>query len=646
MKFLKNNRILIFLLLLINQNSFSQFSLQYIKNKEKFPNESSVILNKEIILIVDVRKNELEIKQKIVEERLFLDQSAKYNSKESLKYSHFYALEDIEASSFVFNEKKGKYKELRVDDFKEKDELTDVFYDDTKSINFFYSNLIQGGKIRLSFTKIIKNPRFLLPFYFGDSSPIINTKVTVIVDKNVDIDFIKNNFLDEKLSYSKKEKRNEIIHKWELLGSKKYEYEKQSPSFIKVIPHIIPIIKSYNYKGDKQLILSNVDDLYEWYYSMIQNTNKVEPIKELKNLVLEITKNKKTELEKVKTIYYWVQQNIKYVAFEYALGGFIPREANEVFNKKYGDCKDNSSILQVMLQIIGVKGYITWIGTNDIPYNYKEVPSPLADNHMILTYENEGNTYFLDATGRYNDLSFPTPFIQGKEALISKGKNSFVIKKVPIVTSKENAIIDTTYINIKGNIIEGRSKLLLQGYYKSNYFNYLENKKNDEEVIKFYNKQLQKGNNSFLISNLKEENKFTYDKDFKLSFDFKVKDYVKNFDNEIYVNLNLNKDLLFYKLKENRKNAVEYEFKPLLSYQTTLAIPQGYKVDYLPKNIEVKNRFFEFSLKYKNFNNQINYSQKLEVYFINLSLKEQKELNKKIEEMERHYKEFIIFKKV
>ncbi|WP_233487162.1 transglutaminase-like domain-containing protein [Tenacibaculum sp. E3R01] len=645
MKFQKNKIILILLVLLINQYSFSQFSADYKKYKEIYPKESSVILNKEVVLIVDVKKSNLVIKQKVLEERLFLNESAKYNSKESLKYSHFYGLEDIEASSFLFNKKKNKYKEIKVKDFKEKDELTDVFYDDTKSINFIYSNLLKGGKSKLSYTKTIKNPRFLLPFYFGDSDPIINNKITVIVNKDIDIDFVKNNFLSEKLNYSKSEKRNKIIHKWELLNSKGYEYEQKSPSFRKIIPHIIPIIKSFNHKGEKKSILNNVNDLYSWYYSMIENTNKIKPNKELENLVFEITKNKKTELEKVKAIYYWVQQNIKYVAFEYALGGFIPREANDVFNKKFGDCKDNSSILQVMLQIIGVKGYITWIGTNEIPYTYKKVPSPLADNHMILTYEFNENTYFLDATGRYNDLSLPTSFIQGKEALISKGKNEFVIKKVPIISSKTNAIIDTTHININGNVINGTSKFLLKGYYKTNYFNYLERKKNNEEVTSFYNRQLQKGNNSFLISNLKEENKFTYDKNFKLSFDFKVKDYVKNFENEIYVNLNLNKDLLFYKLEDDRKNAVEYEFKPLLSYQTFLKIPHGYKIDYLPENIEVKNSFFKFSINYQKEKDQINYTQELEVFFINLSLKEQKELNKKIEEIEKHYKEFIILKK-
>ena len=104
---------------------------------------------------------------------------------------------------------------------------------------------------------------------------------------------------------------------------------------------------------------------------MVENVN-VEPAnKELVSLVAKITADKKTDLEKVKAIYYWTQKNIKYIAFEYALGGFIPRESNEVFRKKYGDCKDNSSMLYRMLEIAGVKGHLTWIGTRSIPYTYE-----------------------------------------------------------------------------------------------------------------------------------------------------------------------------------------------------------------------------------------------------------------------------------
>jgi len=297
----------------------------------------------------------------------------------------------------------------------------------------------------------------------------------------------------------------------------KYEFEEDSPNYKNTLPHIIPIITSYKVNGKTQTVLGEVSDLYNWYYSLVKNVNRDAPSKELVSLVNKLTLNKKNDLEKVKAMYYWTQKNIKYIAFEYALGGFIPRESNDVFRKKYGDCKDNSSILFKMLEIAGIKGNLTWIGTRSIPYTYKEVPTPIVDNHMILSYENKGKTYFLDATGRYVKFGMPTSFIQGKEALVSYG-STFKIKKVPVIQSKENAIIDTTFIKLVDNNVLGRSKTTISGYPKSDYFHDLEDVNTHTKLKDFYNKKLIKGNNKFLISDIKETNEYNYDADFFVNY--------------------------------------------------------------------------------------------------------------------------------
>lgn len=643
MNLVKNS--LIVCLLFIAQNSFSQFSEEYYEYKNKYDKSHLVVLNKEIVLNIRNKKGNLEIDKTFLEEKMFLDESAKYKSKGSVVYSHFYEVSDIEASSYIFNTKRNKYDEIKVEDFKEKDEMTNFFHDDTKSINFIYPNLSNGGKSKLSYSEKIKNPRFLSPFYFGDSDPIINNKISVIIDKGVVVDFKKMNFTDEDLKYTKTEKGGRTIHTWQLINKDQYDYEANSPSYKKILPHIIPIIKSYSYKGEEKPLLNDVSDLYNWYYSIIKDTNKKEADESLKKQVEALTKDKTTELEKVKSIYYWVQQNIKYIAFEYALGGFIPREANDVFNKKYGDCKDNSSILQEMLEIANIEGNITWIGTRSIPYTYQEIPTPIVDNHMILSYENNGKTYFLDATGRYNDLGIPTSFIQGKEALIAKGDNKFVVKKVPVMDHTVSSITDNTSMFIEDDRVIGNSNVTLKGYYKGNYFNYLEDKKTKEEINSFYNKQLSKGNNSFLIEDLEEINKFSYDKDFSLKYKFSIKNYAKSIEDEVYVNLNLSKPLSYYKKEKDRKNGVEYKFQTSLYSNISLKLPEGYVVKYLPKNVSFKNELFSFKIAYVKEAEHIKYHQTLEAYFIDLTIEQQKELNTQIKKLEKNYKEIIVLKK-
>ncbi|TXD53394.1 MULTISPECIES: DUF3857 domain-containing protein [unclassified Polaribacter] len=621
----------------------AQYSQDFNTYSTLYPESTKVRLQQEMVITITADKGEISIKQEILEEDLFLNESATYNSKNSLNFSSFFELDKIEASSYSYEN--DTYVETAVEKFTEKDELDESFYDDSTTLSFIYSNLKKGSKAKLKYSQIIKNPRFLSPFYFGDYFPVIKNKITIIADKDITLNFKEFNIKEGAIKFTKEEKRKSIIYIWEANNKDKYEFEVGSPSYKTFLPHIVPIITSYKVKKETKKVLGEVSDLYNWYYSLVENINTESPDAELIALVKEITADKKTELEKVKAIYYWTQKNIKYIAFEYALGGFIPRESNDVFKKKYGDCKDNSSILYSMLKIAGIKGNLTWIGTRSIPYTYEEVPTPVVDNHMILSYENEGQTYYLDATGRYIKFGLPTSFIQGKEALVSYGKD-FKIKKVPVVAAKENALIDSTTIKIKNGIIAGSSKTAISGYLKIDYFNALENDDTETKLKQFYNNTFSKGNNKFLIKSFQETNKYDYDKDFIVAYSFEIDNYAKKLGDEIYINLNLNKDLSSFKTDKKRKTAIEYEYKRQYNYTTTLEIPEGYKVDYIPESVSFSTKLLTSKISYVLAKNHMVYTHTITLDFLVLSLEEQQTVNAEIKKIEKNYKEIVVLKKI
>ncbi|WP_226789215.1 DUF3857 domain-containing protein [Polaribacter reichenbachii] len=620
----------------------AQFSEEFNTYSKLYPENSRVRLLKETVISITQENDELIILEQNKEEDLYLNESATYNSKSSVSSSFFFELNEINAFSYTFEN--GKYVESKVDKFTEKDELNDSFYDDSKTLSFIYPKLKKGSKSVLEYSQNIKNPRFLSPFFFGDYFPIIKTKVTIIADKGIELSFKEFNTSKVNIAFTKEEKRKKTIYTWVLENQDEFEYEPNTPSYTTILPHIVPIINSYKVKKETKKLLGEVSDLYNWYYSLVENVNKEAPDPALVNIVNTITKDKKTDLEKVKAIYYWAQKNIKYIAFEYALGGFIPRESNEVFRKKYGDCKDNSSILFKMLEIAGIKGNLTWIGTRSIPYTYQEVPTPVVDNHMILSYEENGKTYYLDATGRYIKFGLPSSFIQGKEALVSFG-NEFKVKTVPVVDAKENAIIDSTTIYIKDNVLVGNSITHITGYPKINYFNSLENINSESKLKGFYNARFIKGNNKFLINNLEEINKYDYDEDFIINYDFEIKNYFKKLGDEIYINLNLNKDISDLKADKKREYAIEYDFKRYQSYVTQFNIPEGYIVDYIPENVSFSDDLITCTISYELKENVVFYKQDIELNFLVLTKEQQTELNKLIKKIEKQYKEIIVLKK-
>ena len=629
-------------LLFTTLNLNAQYSKEFLKYSKAYPESSRVRLQQNIEIRIEENNGQILISQNVLEEDLFLNESATYNSKNRLSFSSFFELDKIEASSFNFSN--GKYSETVVTNFVEKDELDDSFYDDTKTLNFIYPNLKKGSKTKLEYTQIVKNPRFLSTFYLADYFPIINNNIKIIADNSIGLDFKEFHTEKVDVSFSKKKKRKTTEYIWQISNTKDYDFENDAPSFKTFLPHIIPLITSIKLKNKTIPILGEVKDLYNWYYSLVKDINKDEPNPELVALVNQLTKDKKNDLEKVKAIYYWTQKNIKYIAFEYALGGFIPRESNDVFRKKYGDCKDNSSILYRMLEIAGLNGNLTWIGTRSIPYTYKEVPTPVVDNHMILTYSFDNKTYFLDATGRFIKMGLPTSFIQGKEALVSY-KDKFKIIKVPIVDAKENLVVDENEIQLKDGQIVGNSKTKMIGYPKIDIYNRLENLNSKIKTKEFYNVNLKKGNNKFLITDFNENNKYDYDKEFIIEYNFKIDNYAKQLGNEIYVNLNLNPYASDYKVKKNRKRPIEYDYKRVFENRTTLLIPNGFEVDYIPESKAFKDDLLQCAITYKIVGNSIIYHQIVTQDYLVLNLAQQKLVNETIKKIEKYYKEIIVLKK-
>jgi hypothetical protein len=609
-------------LVLLPKNALAQYTKEFDLIKNKYPDSKIVRLLEDVKISVQFKDGELEVKQSFIEEDLYLDESAIYGSKRNIKFSSFFELESVEASSYEY--KDGKYKTHKVEEFLEKDEMEDSFHDDSKSLNFIYPNLSTGSKTKLEYTEVVKNPRFLSPIYFGDFYPIKQKRVTLVADKDIQFRFQEFNTEDYKIDFTKEEKRGNIIYTWEILDVDKHKYENNVPSYSNVLPHIIPIITSYKSNNQNVNLLHDVSGLYEWYYSMVKNINLSEPDPNLVSLVNELTKDKTTDLEKARAIYYWTQKNIKYIAFEYALGGFIPREANDVYKKKYGDCKDNSSILYEMLKIAGLEGNLTWIGTRSISYSYNDVPTPIVDNHMILSIEIDGKTYFLDATGRYLPIEMPSSFIQGKEALISNGEAKYEIKDVPIVDAKSNTFKEVTTLRLEDTKLVGATKAEISGYYKIDFFNQLEDANTPAKIKEYYNYKMQKGNNKFLIDAVSETNKYDYDNDLIIDYTFNINDFAKILGDEIYINLNLRQDETDFKFEDDRENDIEVTYKSYYDYHTTLEIPVGYEVDYLPKDFSVSNEFMNSIITYETVDNTIVYKHQLEMNFLTLNPEQQK----------------------
>jgi transglutaminase-like putative cysteine protease len=629
--------------ILFGANCIAQSTPDYKILKAKYPIEGAVYLNITQELNIEYENKALKITSSNSQERILLDNRAGLFSQSSIDYGDFSKLISIEASTQL--SEKGNFKEIKVKDFKTTDRLStsSVFYDGSKNVSFFYPSLAEGAKTKLTYVQEISQPQLIPGFYFEHHLPVLKAVYTVSAPSDVELGWKIFNMADSLISFSKVAKKNKTIYTWEVQNVRSYRDEEFAPNYLYSMGHMVAWINSYTVNGKKTPLLGTTKNLYDWYYNLSKNCN-ADNSDDMKNVVDSLTKNAPTELEKVRRIYYWVQDHIKYIAFENGMEGFVPRSGKLVFERRYGDCKDMASILTKMMSYAGIPSYLTWIGSRHIPYKYEDVPSPQVDNHMIATYIKGHKYYFLDATANNLPLGVSNSFIQGKEALIGIDKDKLEVKEVPVMPMQDNLKVDSVLVELDGNKISGNGHASFKGYNKM----YLEHSLKDHrnEKSKMLKAELNKGSNKFQLNSFDVANLDDRDKNLSVKYEFVLEDYLKTIGDELYLNVNLNRNYFIEEIKSNRTFDIEKDYKETRINIIKVKIPKGYSVSEIPAPASFKDERFGFESKYKVDKDFLILEQNIYYNFLYLKKDEFADWNKYFKSLKKSYSDLIVFKKL
>ena len=620
--------------------AWPQNMTEYNSYASRYKDNDVVYLNIKTEIIVDLGNKGLKIQEAKYEETFYNSFKAAAYAENTIKSSEFAKIKDIEASTLL--PENNKFREIKVKDFTTRAVLDeDIFYQDLYSTFFVYPSLRQGAITRLKYTLDISEPFFFPGELVKRGYPVENFEFVINTQKDVVLDTKYFNTDSSKIEYSKVAKGDRIIYTWKASKISGFRTEPNSPDHMCYLPQIIPYIHSYKLNNKDVTVFRNVDDLFHWKNKFLTNIDHRHTVA-MTETVNSILKNCTSDIAKVGAIYHWVQNNIKYVANEYAEGGLVPRDPYIVYEKRYGDCKDMSAIIIEMLDIAGIKAYYTWLGTRALPYSYKDIPTTRVTNHMIATCILNNNYYFLDATDTYLPLGLPSEAIQGKEAMIRYDNDKYEIYKVPEVPSDSNVQTENLTLNISQGKLIGKGNLQLKGYYYPDMKHQLEKIKDAAEKSKIMRSYLQTGNNKCVI------NKYTIEeanKSLLINYEFSLTDYVLENGNEIYVNLNLSQPFQDFELiKNDRQLDVEIAYKSQMKRNYTFTIPEGYSVTYLPKNTEFDGGDYSYAIAYEIKGNTVIYHFSLSLDTLRLKSQEFSKWNNMIKQMRSDFKEVLVLK--
>lgn len=552
------------------------------------------------------------------------------------KYEFYDSESKIETFNLKYRNDKSVMNQV-VDEFYKDN---DLFYNDARVKHMVVDFPVQGYIYNYELEKKYDDVKYFTSLFFNDEFPVLKKQIVVTIPDWLNAELKEFNFDRATITKTQtKDSKNNTIYTYTIQDVPAVYKEENAPGRSYLYPHILVIAKSYQLKGKDITLFDSTADLYKWYKSLVNQMKDDTSV--FKSKVTELIATAKTDEEKIKNIYYWVQDNIRYIAFEDGIAGFKPDESNHVFEKRYGDCKGMANLIKQMLKLAGFDARLTWIGTKHIAYDYK-TPSLAVDNHMICTVLYKGKKYFLDGTEKFNSFGEYAERIQNKEVMIEDG-DTFIIDKVPTASHESNKEIFKANLTISDEKLQGTCSKDYVGESRSQLLHIYSRFKNDkkDETLDNY---LSKGEKNIVVTNIKTSDLKNRDAKLTIGYDVSIANKVSSFDNEMYVDLEYMNEFKGFELKD-RKTDYQFDFKKNYESTVTLAIPSGYSITKIPTDLVVKEDNFDVAITFQKTDKEIIYKKSFIFKNGEIKASEMTKWNDCIKKLTANYNQQITFTK-
>ena len=482
--------------------------------------------------------------------------------------------------------------------------LTDesIFLDDSYGEFYGFRAEESGQRCRFKYNYQYTDAKYLTRVFFHESFPVKQTSISFRVPEWLTLEISEKNCEGYKIKKETKKEKGYTTYTYSLDNLSGIKHEPNSLARPYFLPHLIITVRAYTINQKKYNGFKGPDDMYAWYNFLYKKAdNKPEAVKAM---VQQLTQGKGSDEEKIKSMYYWVQDNIRYIAFEEGYAGFVPQTVQEVYKNKYGDCKGMANLLTVMLKQAGYDAHFAWIGTREIPYDRTEVQSMCVDNHAICVLYHGGKTYFLDGTEKYAPLGRNAYRIQGKKVMVEKG-DTYAIETVPAAKSEENRQFTKADLRLKNDQISGHVKVSFEGE-ASLFFHYYYNSLPAGKRKDFINSLVQLNNRAAEVSNVSTSDFKNRDIPIVIEGDVDLSEQVTVIEDRYYTSIDFFPGMITAFIPdEKRQCPIDMNSIYVSEDQVTLQLPAGAKPVSLPKDFRSSFQNNQLEAAYVTKDNQI-----------------------------------------
>ncbi|MFL5350119.1 MAG: DUF3857 domain-containing protein [Hyalangium sp.] len=141
----------------------------------------------------------------------------------------------------------------------------------------------------------------------------------------------------------------------------------------------------------------------------------------------------------------WIHSQVRYTSLQFGEAAVIPRQPAEVLVRRYGDCKDLSTLLVGLLRASGIPASVALLRTGQEDVQ-ESLPGFGLFDHAIV-YVPGKPALWIDATDAFSPPGELPVMVQGRLALVASPDTKGLVR-TPAATSATNGFTATREVNL------------------------------------------------------------------------------------------------------------------------------------------------------------------------------------------------------
>ena len=389
------------------------------------------------------------------------------------------------------------------------------------------------------------------------------------------------------------EKDKRVQYSWELKNYKAFKYEPFQPHYREVVPCVFVAPNRFSYGG----IEGEMDNWFNFgKYQLELNKGRDKLPENVKQQVQLIASQSPGKVETIKALYEYMQKNTRYISIQLGIGGLQPFDASYVAAKNYGDCKALSNYMIAILKEAGIPAYYTIIYAGEGAKFFMPDFPMRQSNHIIVGVPLEKDTMWLECTSQTQAAGYLGSFTDSRYALMIKEDGGYLVK-----TPEYKKEVNLQVRNIKAAISE-------DGVLTAEVYSKYTGLQQDDLHLELHSVTKEK-----MLERLKRRLDFpTYDiadlnykeiKEFipaiEETYDLTVTNFATVSGKRLFVSPNLLTKQSFKLENIDRRFDIDYDQAFVDTDTVSLAIPAGYTIEAMPKDVSLSSKFGTYHIKYQ-----------------------------------------------